>query len=733
MMRGIKKAKLFKAFIVPLVMGLLLFFAFPRDVLATRSFAGGGELAKFSWSDFALTVGIALVSYGIGDLIGGSSLNSAFSASNMIQGYNTYMATSQVSRAVGMAGSYHEWDPRWTFAISTMATGATAGFLNPELALAKEVGTGIGQVNPISLSSMGKGALVGGLGGAAQGATIALIDGDRLDDYKSPGVVAQVAGMAAGIYATGVGRAIFDPATYHYQIEGYYDPKPDGLYHQVEYKDGNIVTTDVTWAKDKFPYGDPFATGEATVGPYKSEVFGGGLFGGGLVKVTNTQAELSSSQIQSNLFISPLKDTINQWPELGTSALTICAVDYFLKEDGKIPEDKEYLEPLVSAVVSSVASPILHSISSTYSLRFMDEGDKMVQVAMMRKIAFEHKMEGYIKESFGKLTPEEKLSTNVQKQIGAHRNELQAKYIGNRATGYEGKGIDEVLKDAKLTKREIFLGQAWHSARFGLLHGLVSGGLQSVIAKNWDLEDSPVNYMLASSVANLGSALVRGVVWHATWEPAGAKWLTAWEISKGDPKYEEFGSKTGIVPSTETKEGKVVTVRRMEFSEQRPMFGQAIGESFRLAAIDYTRNAFLFGRPYLYKPEDVKNITSLDWVNYVGRLRYFSNLGITSALASSAGGAHIGAAATNIKTSVSHIPVLRDIFSVQPQRFASTNAPKMPFTLQTLGYESSLTNVKTTFFAPFDTAYIKISTDPGEIIRNIMSEQMSVEGERLEK
>jgi len=357
----------------------------------------------------------------------------------------------------------------------------------------------------------------------------------------------------------------------------------------------------------------------------------------------------------------------------------------------------------------------------------MDEGDKRVQVAMMRQIAFEHKMEEHLKGP-GKLkTPED---------VTKFRMELEIEY--------KGKGIDEVLKNAKLTRAEIVLNQSWDTVRFGLLHGLVSGGLQSVIAKNWDLEDSPVNYMLVSSVANLGSALVRGAVWYAGWENS-LGWAPFTRITESEGGYEEFGKGTGLKAETgpkpikeynpekgevETKE-KVVTFREIKFSDQRPLFGQAIGESFRLAAIDYGRNAFSFGRPYLYKPEDVKNITSLDWVNYVGRLRYFSNLGITSALAYSAGGAHIGAATTNVKTSVSHIRGLRGIFSVQPQRLVATNAPKMQFTIQTLGYESSLDHIQTTSFVPFDRIYIKASTDAGEIIRNIMSEQMRVEGESL--
>lgn len=67
------------------------------------------------------------------------ALETANLVHTMASGYNTMVAVSQVSRAVGMMGSYYDWDPSVTFWVSTVASCATSGFLNSEAALGRQL------------------------------------------------------------------------------------------------------------------------------------------------------------------------------------------------------------------------------------------------------------------------------------------------------------------------------------------------------------------------------------------------------------------------------------------------------------------------------------------------------------------------------------------------------------------------------------------------------------------
>jgi len=65
----------------------------------------------------------------------GKSLIDSASMANMVKGYNTFVATSQVGMAASSAGSYLGWKPSTTYMVATVATAAAGGFLNPDLAL----------------------------------------------------------------------------------------------------------------------------------------------------------------------------------------------------------------------------------------------------------------------------------------------------------------------------------------------------------------------------------------------------------------------------------------------------------------------------------------------------------------------------------------------------------------------------------------------------------------------
>ncbi|MDD4953400.1 MAG: hypothetical protein PHG40_00650 [Candidatus Omnitrophica bacterium] len=279
--------------------GLILVFslAIPQYALAGRTHVGGGEDMKIDWSDIgdqlALTIGVSFGSAWLS-----SSFNSAWQASNtanqagqtvnivkdvtgplsgirqfiaqplecisvgldataklvtnptyIIQGatdigkmgklasmaatgFATWTAATQVAGAVGAYGQYHDWNPRKIYTVSSLMVGGTAGLINPNAYLSQNNG-----FQPI------QGALVGGFGAWANAATVAAIDGSKINKNQDPGVGAQVAGYAAGLYATELGRTAFDPNTYFNKMQEVHSYKaPDEIY-KLQYDEATGTST----------------------------------------------------------------------------------------------------------------------------------------------------------------------------------------------------------------------------------------------------------------------------------------------------------------------------------------------------------------------------------------------------------------------------------------------------------------------------------------------------------
>lgn len=141
------------------------------------------------------------------------SLSSTFGswsgfADRMVMGYNTFVVTSQAGRAITMMGAYYKWDPSVTYLASSVGTSAVAGFFNPSASL------GSALTDQLSFVSGLQGAGVGALDGLARAGVIIAIDGNKISNGKSPGVGAQIAGMAAGVFGTELGRYCFNNVAY---------------------------------------------------------------------------------------------------------------------------------------------------------------------------------------------------------------------------------------------------------------------------------------------------------------------------------------------------------------------------------------------------------------------------------------------------------------------------------------------------------------------------------------
>lgn len=241
---------------------LLLIFslAFQPVAFAARSSAGGGKIAKPDWGKVALSAGISIgsaivlpaISSGIKSVtpvsVEGASLGTklgntvqgfgkfitntgtteavkpwgvawkylgqGINFTNVVTGYSTFVATTQVNRAVGMMGSYYGWKPSSTFMLSSVATGMTAGLLDPVKVLGSALPDAVlndTTAKVISSSTMVQGAFVGGLTGLASSAAIVAVAGDRINQNKELGVSAQIAGLVAGTAAGNFGRELIKP------------------------------------------------------------------------------------------------------------------------------------------------------------------------------------------------------------------------------------------------------------------------------------------------------------------------------------------------------------------------------------------------------------------------------------------------------------------------------------------------------------------------------------------
>lgn len=431
----------------------------PKEALAGRSKAGGGDLAEFDFSKLAISAGISLGSMAIGGAITrglqsaygqvggiadqsmnlwdiaaaidaetvlkvptpgilasmGDSLAKSFNVSNFVTGYSTFVATSQVGRAVGMMGNYYGWSPSSTFIVSNVASGLTGGFLNPSITLGDAIPASLSlATEPVrlayytSLSTMAKGALVGGLTGLASSGALVAIGGDRINERKEPGIGAQIAGLVAGVAIGNFTRALVNPATWNEtslgairqeknpEIKIYQDsakeqmdiaadlePKVDvGLnalfdpaaldYMDAIVKGGSYAQMAQQIQKDK-PNIIVKATGG---GPGKIEwttILEEDVLKGpnivlrpigntGVFKVVQTNAQIDALGIGTRLLEATFIKTADMWPRLASRALSITATHL-------LGNDNRELATLVSSAVEGLATPFLLSLAEYNALR----------------------------------------------------------------------------------------------------------------------------------------------------------------------------------------------------------------------------------------------------------------------------------------------------------------------------------------------------------------------------
>lgn len=256
---GMQKRKIFRSINICIAFLITLAFIFPPEALAARRRAGGGELAKFDFGNYAAGVGIGIGAMAVGGVINagltsaignsiqavggtvpasmqtatkagilgamGNSFVNSFTTTGLITNMSTFFAVSQTGRAVGAMGNYYGWKPSTTFLVSSAASGFVGGFMNPTVALGPSVSESVTSsiipgihytLNPANytLGNMLSGGFVGGVTGLASGAVVVAIDGNKINKGKEPGIGAQIAGMVTGVAVGNLTRTLIDPATY---------------------------------------------------------------------------------------------------------------------------------------------------------------------------------------------------------------------------------------------------------------------------------------------------------------------------------------------------------------------------------------------------------------------------------------------------------------------------------------------------------------------------------------
>ncbi|MFA5411440.1 MAG: hypothetical protein WC321_06270 [Candidatus Omnitrophota bacterium] len=301
----------------------------------------------------------------------GSSLQNSFNFTSiantayLLKGLPTYAATYQVNRAIGMAGAYHGWTSSKTFLLSSFASGATTGFLEPEIALGSSLPKNV--TTPIA-TSMLKGAFVGGLGGYIRGSAILAVDRDRINDGKAPGAGAQIAGLFAGVAGTNLARAVVNPATYQQQVLQKVEvgPKLGEAGPKVETDKSIIQYQEISVNKDYEETLKPSQLG-ATSGQVKERLMKAAdidAVAPNVYDITLPEPAGTSTTLYRIFVKAPIIDTLSResWPGLAGDTVGILLSESMAKKENG--EYKNKWAPLYASLGSAVSESVFSSVAN---------------------------------------------------------------------------------------------------------------------------------------------------------------------------------------------------------------------------------------------------------------------------------------------------------------------------------------------------------------------------------
>jgi len=513
----------------------------------------------------------------------------------MIKGYNTFMATSQVARAIGAMGAYAEWNPRRTFVLSAISTGLVAGFLNPDIALAKQsmdsaVTSSI--LNPPidtgSLLNMTKGAFVGGLQQGASSLVVVAIDGSKLSQGKSPGAIAQLSGLIAGTAAGNFARELVNPSAQllrAYKIE---DQGNQGKsYAEItQVRDGYKMTE---------PYLTPSSSREEAMDFIRGQEndFGSSnikaIPDNGILRVYNIDPGITASGLAKATFIN----TLDMWPVFAGKGMGYLAANMLGNGLTDEEKNKRPLATLARGLTETAFTSIFSGAASTWGLRpslYIGRDADVIneQINYSNSIATAAKlkrMEDYKTELDDRIEPlKEQLRNNqidqdkYDIQVISQANELARKYgfidsnenlplsvskggisrenfVRNQAIKESGIALETLMKNdsaphlsdqlevAQVSKFDLFTGKVKDGLLLGLFESGVKMGVQSAFQSKARLNQQSPSYdymeaLMVSGLTNIGMGIVRGVAWNLGWEPnsANSYWYQGKELVKTRPE-----------------------------------------------------------------------------------------------------------------------------------------------------------------------------------------------------
>ncbi len=765
----------------------------------------------------------------------------------MLQGYSTFVAASQATRAVGMIGAYQGWNPRQTFVVSGVTSGIIAGLLNPAEILGKPSiysGTPYTPLNPpidpYTFTAMAKGAFVGGFGQFASSLAIVAIDGDKLAKGEGVGALAQLAGLTAGLAGTNFGRELMNPSPLLTDIIQWKETKTDDGQTKITYID-KVTDTEI-----KEDVNERAGGNKVPVLDNASK----------LIKLYDPEPGINPY----GLYKATVVNTLEEYPRL------LARGAGFLLSDALVGRSKNYVDQteralgsLISGVTEEIARPILQSVAdiggirpSLYLANNIDSinanlayKDAKINMAfnlrkekdiagLTERIKSVEKMEGldeetkiaklkevisqYFKDTYGpdekgkykefipmtkedilnklKVSPEavyQEMLKRTASNVGAEGSSLEAENplhqqlvamntksasdIKNSIDTMDGAQLiknqaitqinailaaeldslkkngdityDNALAKLRLSTTDVVSAQfskMGSSMLFGIFESGIRGGIhfgfnQLFFNEHKNDYDNYAQAMLGASIANMGSALARGIAWNIGWEPNGEWWsskVSYTNLAQQEPKYsDKLGGKDSVLAAKLYESAQVnyafqkkayenfleysgakagmdtravfnykindyisesFPAAHIKFSEQQPSLAEALGTSISQATTESFIKSFSFGLP-LVNSEQVSSFSALSYLNSLRSLspqkNFFNTIG------SSVIESNLSVIQNNVFDVLAANKEAAKFLNIAPERLVKTNSAVMPFTLQYLQYNPD-TNLKLTeFYAPF--------------------------------
>lgn len=689
-------------------------------------------------ADFAVSSAAQTTPLGLGQVLM-NSLENTFSSpglqKTLVKGFSTYVVTNQASRAMSAMGRYYKWAPETIYVASGIAVGATAGFMNPDVALARagaDSGVQASFLTPAidtgSFVNMAKGAFVGAMSQAASGLVITAIDGDQLAKGKSPGAFAQLTGLVAGAAAGNFAKELVNPAVRAVtQLKQVTQQDIENLptQEQRDFATESLKNREAVYARVT----DVSMDGKKTLELYRdfSELIPENIKpikAGNLIKFYDVDPGISAS----GLFKATVTNTLDMWPNFAAKAVGYTVANMLGNGLNEEEQNKNPMATLGRTLGESVGGALFSNVAGIYGLRpglYLGTNADVMDARLNYNAGL------------GNLIVKEKgaiIKSNIDK---GRYNEIDF----NKSKIESEETISGKLGKADLTKLSLLTTGVKDSLVSGVVESGIRGGIQAALQSNSKFNQqspnySPINALLVSNIENIGMAIVRGAGWNMGWS-SEQKWHSysadpkpEWKEETGNNLPEEINNKLAdynyfafksklddynatqrALGATERTIGKMENGRRVSsditqmevYADQKtaPSLGTAIDYSIRQATLEAFAGTFGFGIP-TGNPE---RVSSLNFLQYTNALKYKAHLGLTRAISDSAVDANLNAAANSVIGTIAQIESLSKITGITPERFIRLNgAPNLPYTLQyRLPYDPTLNYYKSSVLLKFPT------------------------------